>query len=240
MSKNLNGLPLATLPARFLTADADEDEVDTRMSIIDGISKVGIGEQSSFVLPSDRDQDGNPLFDLKLLQASSSNVTSISAIVSRLKKDMKELFFNDLGDEGSGSLLNMLVESCIKEIFEVLNRDLIPELWELNGWDITKTPKLKYGSLKEVNMADFAKAIQQLSATKNIAKTPDNLNMIAEIMGLPYRFASDATNEEIDKILRVEEKDDSRSGDGYEKGSGNGTSDKVSEKDNSANNLSNK
>ncbi len=240
MSKNLNGLPLATLPARFLTADADEDEVDTRMSIIDGISKVGIGEQSSFVLPSDRDQDGNPLFDLKLLQASSSNVTSISAIVSRLKKDMKELFFNDLGDEGTGSLLNMLVESCIKEIFEVLNRDLIPELWELNGWDITKTPKLKYGSLKEVNMADFAKAIQQLSATKNIAKTPDNLNMIAEIMGLPYRFASDATEEEIDKILRVEEKDESRSGDGYEKGSGNGTSDKVSEKDNSANNLSNK
>lgn len=240
MSKNLNGLPLATLPARFLTVDADEDEVDTRMSIIDGISKVGIGEQSSFVLPSDRDEQGNPLFDLKLLQASSSNVTSISAIVSRLKKDMKDLFFNDLTDDGTGTLLNMLVESCIKDIFDVINRDLIPELWEMNGWDITKTPKLRYGSLKEVNMADFAKAIQQLSATKNIAKTPDNLNVIAEIMGLPFRFSADATKEEIDEILRVEEKDDSRSGDGYEKGSGNGTSNKVSEKDNSANNLSNK
>ena len=240
MSKNLNGLPLATLPARFLSNESDEDEVETRDSIIDGITKVGVGDQSSFVLPSDRDEQGNPLFDLKLLQASSSNVTSISAIVSRLKKDMKDLFFNDLNDEGNGSLLNMLVESCIKDIFEVINRDLIPELWEMNGWDITKTPKLKYGSLKEVNMADFAKAIQQLSATKNIAKTPDNLNVIAEIMGLPYRFAHDATVEEIDEILRVEQDDESRSGDGYEKGSGNGTSDKVSEKDNSANNLSNK
>lgn len=240
MSKNLNGLPLATLPARFLTVDADSDEIDVRDSIIGGITKVGIGEQSSFVLPSDRDEQGNPLFDLKLLQASSSNVTSISAIVARLKKDMKDLFFNDLNDDGTGALLNMLVESCIKDIFEIINRDLIPELWELNGWDITETPKLKYGSLKEVNMADFAKAIQQLSATKNIAKTPDNLNLIAEIMGLPYRFASDATKEEIDEILRVEEKDDSRSGDGLAKGSGNGTSDKVSEKDNSANNLSNK
>jgi len=240
MSKNLNGLPLATLPARFLAGDADEDEVETRMSIIDGVTKVGIGEQSSFVLPSDRDENGNPLFDIKLLQASSSNVTSISTIVTRLKKDMKDLFFNDLPDEGAGTLLSMLVESCVKDIFEVINRDLIPQLWEMNGWDITKTPKIRYGSLKEVNMADFAKAIQQLSATKNIAKTPDNLNMIAEIMGLPFRFAADATEEEIDKILRVEEKDDSRSGDGYEKGSGNGTSNKVSEKDNSANNLSNK
>ena len=240
MSKNLNGLPLATLPARFLSDEADVDEIETRDSIISGITKVGIGEQSSFVLPSERDDLGNPLFDLKLLQASSSNVTSISAIVARLKKEMKDLFFNDLNDEGNGSLLNMLVESCVKDIFEVINRDLIPELWELNGWDITKTPKLKYGSLKEVNMADFAKAIQQLSATKNIAKTPDNLNVIAEIMGLPFRFASDATVEEIDEILRVEEDDDSRSGDGYSKGSGNGTSDKVSEKDNSADNLSNK
>lgn len=240
MSKNLNGLPLASLPARFLSAEADDDEVDVRLSIVDGISKVGIGEQSSFVLPSDRDEDGNRLFDLQLLQASSSNVTSISAIVSRLKREMKDLFFNDLNDEGKGNLLNMLVESCIKDIFEVLNRDLIPELWEMNGWDITKTPTLKYGSLKEVNMSDFAKAVQQLSATKNIAKTPENLNMIAEVMGLPYRFSHDATDEEIDKILRVEEKDDSRSGDGFAKGSGNGTSDKVSEKDNSANNLSNK
>ena len=240
MSKNLNGLPLAILPARFLSGDADDDEVDTRQSIIDGITKVGIGEQSSFVLPSDRDDQGNLLFDLKLLQASSSNVTSISAIIARLKKEMKDLFFNDLNEDGNGNLLNMLVESCVKDIFEVINRDLIPELWEMNGWDITKTPKLKYGSLNEVNMADFAKAIQQLSATKNIAKTPDNLNTIAEIMGLPYRFADDATPDEIDKILRVEEKDDSRSGDGLAKGSGNGTSDKVSEKDNSANNLSNK
>lgn len=242
MSKNLNGLPLATLPARFLTADADPDEVETRHSIIDGITKVGIGEQSSFVLPSDKDENGHALFDLKLLQASSSNVTSISAIVSRLKKDMRDLFFNDLNDDGTGVLLNMLVESCVKDIFDVLNRDLIPELWDLNGWDITETPKLKYGSLKEVNMSDFAKAIQQLSATKNIAKTPDNLNVIAEIMGLPYRFDENATKEEIDEILRVEQEDDSKSGESYGTPTGglNGRSTKPSEKDNSADNLSNK
>ena len=89
-------------------------------------------------------------------------------------------------------------------------------------------------------MSDFAKAIQQLSATNNIAKTPENLNYVAEIMGLPFRFAADATQDEIDKILRVKQDQQSRAGDGYAKGSGNGTSDKVSEKDNSANNLSNK
>ena len=59
-------------------------------------------------------------------------------------------------------------------------------------------------------------------------------------MGLPFRVPADATDDELDRLLRVESKDESRSGDGLEKGSGNGTSDKVSEEDNSASNLSNK
>lgn len=37
----------------------------------------------------------------------------------------------------------MLVESRVKEVFTVLNNDLIPHLFKLNGWDDTKTPKIK-------------------------------------------------------------------------------------------------
>ena len=88
-------------------------------------------------------------------------------------------------------------------------------------------------------MSDFAKAMQQTKATKLIAVTPKNINYIAEKLGLPERLDENLTQEELEKILGVEDKDDSRSGDGLNK-QGSGTSDKVPEDDRSASNLSNK
>ena len=124
-------------------------------------------------------------------------------------------------------------------VFQI-NKDLIPHLFRWNKWDDTKTPQIKFGKLADLNFAEYAKAMQQLKATKLIAVTPENVNFIAEVMQLPFRVPLDATKEELDEILGVEDEDDSRSGSGFEKGSGNGTSDEVSELDNSANNLSNK
>ena len=80
------------------------------------------------------------------------------------------------------------------------------------------------------------------STTKLIAVTPDNINYIAEVMGLPYRVPHDATKEELDEILGVDGNEDaSKSGQGYSTDTGglNGTGNSVSEEDNSASNLEN-
>ena len=58
-------------------------------------------------------------------------------------------------------------------MLRVLNNDLIPELFRRNGWDDSKLPTLRYGELEEVDMAVFAKAMQQLKATKLIPVTPN-------------------------------------------------------------------
>ena len=143
-------------------------------------------------------------------------------------------------NKGKKSFLNIVVEIRIKEILRVLNTDLIPDLFTRNGWDSSKIPTFKYGELEEVDMAVFAKAMQQLKATKMIPVTPQVINKVLEVMGFTYRVSDDISKEELDDLLGVEEKDDSRSGDGLAKGSGNGTSDKPSEDDNSASNLDNK
>ena len=90
-----------------------------------------------------------------------------------------------------------------------------------------------------MDFAAFAKAMQQLKATKLIAVTPDNINYIAEVMGLPYRVPHDATKEELDEILGTMDEDESRSGDGAASPSGQGTANTVSEDDKSASNLEN-
>ena len=137
-------------------------------------------------------------------------------------------------------MLSMLVENRVKEIFTVINNDLIPHLFRLNGWDENKTPKLKYGKLREIPFSEFAKAMQQTKATNLIPKTPININFISEELGLPDRVNENMSIDELDKILGTSDSMQSRSGDGMSKGSDNGTSDNPSEVDNSANNLSNK
>jgi len=246
-SKNLNGLPVIWMPSEYMTDDAEDAFSSVYTTLRDGISKIAIGEQSSLILPSDREDatgQGGKLFDFSLMSASSSNITAITAIIERLKKEMLLCLFaseiSDGVDSTKTSMLNMLVENRIKEIFTVLNNDLIPQLFKLNGWDVTQTPRIRYGKLREIPFEAFAKAMQQTKATKLVPVTAKNINYIAEELGLPERVASDISREDLNELLGVEEEDSSGAGEGYTSPSGEGTSQEPVAKDNSANNLYNK
>ena len=145
-------------------------------------------------------------------------------------------------NKGKKSLLNILVEIRIKEILRVINTDLLPDLFTRNGWDTSKLPTFRYGELEEVDMAVFAKAMQQLKATKMIPVTPQVVNRVLEVMGFTYRVADDISKEELDELLGVEEKDDSKAGAGYSSDTGglNGQSNEPPKEDSSASNLDNK
>ena len=247
-SKNMNGILVGRIPQEYLAADADEDMRKAGDVVKGSLSKLAVNEQAAIVLPSTRSDDahGSLDWDVTTLQSSSSHVTSISDIVKRLQNEILQLMFADIlrsGDEVTNvsknkkSMLNMLVETRVQEVLRVLNNDLIPELFRRNGWDDSKLPTLRYGELEEVDMAVFAKAMQQLKATKLIPVTPNVINRVLEIMGFTYRVPDDMTKEELDELLGTNDDDDSRSGDGLSKGSGNGTSDNVSEADPNANNL---
>ena len=245
-SKNLNGLPVIWMPSEYMTDDPNDEMGKVYRTLVDGVSKIAIGEQSSLALPSDREDmtgQGGKLFDFSLMSASSSNITAITAIIERLKKEMLLcLFAGEIADgidSTKTSMLSMLVENRIKEIFTVLNNDLIPHLFRLNGWDDTKCPKVKYGKLREIPFSEFAKAMQQTKATKLIPVTAKNINYISEELGLPDRIPEDIDRDELNEILGVENTDDSRSGDIFETETGVGTAKEVPEKDTSASNLYN-
>lgn len=244
-SKNLNGLPVLYLPAEYMTDDPEDDSYQMYQAWVDQLSKVAIGQQSSFALPSNREDmtgQGGKLFELQLLNSSSSNITAITQIIERLKKEMLKCLMSELEDDADStktSMLNMLVENRIKEIFTVINNDLIPHLFRLNKWDETKLPQVKYGKLREIPFEAFAKAIQQVKAVKALPVTAKNINFISEELGLPDRLDENISQEDLDEILGVEKEDESRSGDGLST-AGEGTAKEPSAEDKSASNLDNK
>lgn len=246
--KNLNGIPVLKIPSIYMSEDATQEQKNVAKIHKDGVTKLGRGEQSGILLPSDRDDNGSPYFDFKLESASASNITAISSVIKTRYEQIYQCLFADVMILSSGTsgavktkadMLNMLVESRLNEVCEQINEDLIPDLFRRNGWDDSKTPKVSIGKLSDIDMSVYAKALQQLKATNLVPVTPENLNFITSVFDLPFRFDVDATDAEIDEILRVESDVQSRSGDGYSKGSGNGTSDTVSVDDNSASNLGN-
>jgi hypothetical protein len=250
-AKNLNGIPKFKIPAKYMSPDASEAD----KAVYENLKQIGAntnnGEQAFVIIPSDVDENGKEYFGFDVVDSSSSNISAVSPIIQRYTNEILQCLFADIlqmGTEKGGnynvveskaSLLEIVVEYFLTEICEVFNRNLIPELWELNGWDKTKTPRITFGELSRPDLAVFAKALQQLSATNNIIKSAVNLNYIQEVMGLPDRIDEGATPEEIQEALGVDWGMQSRSGDGLNK-QGDGTSDEVSKDDNSASNLDNK
>ena len=138
--------------------------------------------------------------------------------------------------DSKSSLVAMAIESRLKEIQDVLNKDLMVQLFELNGWSTEELPEFVYGDLDEVDLDKFSQAIQRIKANALIAPTAGNVNYIAEVLGLPDRVEEGMPQEELNELLGSST---SRSGDGMSKGSGNGTSDNPASRDNSTSNKEN-
>lgn len=254
-NRNLNGIPHLSAPSEVLDEDEDDPESVKRVRAMKaGLSAISSGEQSYILTPSDRytqDEGGSAQYDFKLVTGSSSHLTALSGIITRYSNETFQTMCADVltldNGQGGGStsltsnkqtMLNMFVEARLKEFLDILNKDLIPDLWRKNGWDDTKCPKIKHGRIEKVALETLAKAVQQLMATNSIPITVENINYIMEIFGFPTRISDTTSREELLDMLGFGLDIQSRSGDGMKKGTvGEGTAKKVSGTDKNASNL---
>lgn len=151
-----------------------------------------------------------------------------------------------LGQDGSGSfalaenlqsLTDTVIDARLKEIKDQLNHDLVPQLFALNGFDTTVLPYFDYVDNKRTSLDDLSKYIQRIAAVGGIKFDADAVNFIHEQAGLPKAF--DDTTIDIEEVRRNTSAYSSGAGEGMVKGTGNGTSDDASERDNSTSNLEN-
>ena len=252
-NRNLNGIPHLSCPSEIMDESSDDPEDKARVfKLKQQMSRVSSGEQTYVITPSDRydqTEGASAQYDFKVVTGSSSHLTALGSIISRYKNEVFQAMCADIltiddGQSASSSLttnkqtmFNMFVEARLREFIEVINSDLIPDLFARNGWDITKTPKLKYDRVEKLTVAEMAKAIQQLSATSTIPITPENTNYMAEVFGFPTRVPLDMSFEDLTKLRGYDLGIQSRSGDGAKTGAGNGTSTSVAAADTNASNL---
>lgn len=250
ITRDLAGMPVLYIPPRYMSADATPDEAAVYEYYKKVIRNIQNNEQAGMILPQMFDPESRKeLFRFELMGTSGGKSYDTNAIISRYANEVLQALFADvlkLGQSSVGSysladsktsILAMAMEARLREIQDVLNNDLIIQTYRLNGWDTAEElPFFQYGDLDEVDTESFSKAIQRCAATSTITRTPRNINRIHEVLGLPDRVDEGMKQEELNELLGVMT---SRAGDGMEKGSGNGTSNKVATGDNSSTNKDN-
>lgn len=246
ISKDLQGIPTIGVPPKLLSPEANDAEKAAAAQFVEMANNLVKGTQSGIVYPLMYDENKNKTVEIQLLEAKYGKSFNIPEVIAALQTDILVALGVDvikLGANQQGSyslasskenLLSMTVEYRLKEIRSVLNQDLMRSLYELNGWDTDRMATFEYGDILDSDLDEISKFVQRTAAVKILPRTLEVVNKVLESLGLqPLPEGTD-----LDDLFPDEEMQ-SRSGDGMAKGSGNGTSDNVSEDDSSSSNNEN-
>lgn len=221
VSREMRGIPVCYIPPRYMSADASAEEKAIYQYYQNVIRNIHANEQAGLVMPMAYDPESRqPLFKFELLSVTGTKGYDTSVIIDRYDNKMLMSFYADLlkmGQEKVGSfslagaktnILAMAIEHRLQEIKTVLDGDLIPQLFALNGWEDERLPQMQYDDLDEADLDEFSKAIQRVFSVNAVEFDRDVANAIREKMGWKLK----PENEDIkdDELLNNR----SRSGDG--------------------------
>jgi hypothetical protein len=198
VERDLAGYPVAYIPAKYMdsSADAREKQIYSDWQLL--ATSIKRDQREGIVIPSDRDANGNLLFDLKLLSTAGSRAIDTTKIIDRYDRRIATAVLADflfLGQSSVGSfalssdktaLFATAIGAFMKMIADTFNRHLIPRLMQLNGWDLEFAPRLVPEDIETPNIQEIADAISKLSGA-GATFFPDEAleNRVRGYMGLP-------------------------------------------------------
>lgn len=249
ITRDLGGLPVLGLHPKYMSPDASTEDKAVYQQYQKILTNIHNNQQSSFIYPLIYNDLGKKMVEFELLSSQGGKQYDTDKIIKRWDDKILTTLFADilkLGQQTHGSfslagaktnIVAMNVEARLKEIANVINSDLIPQTFKLNGWDDTDYPIIWFKDLDEEDLDEFSKLVQRIGAVGYLPKDQELVAEIVERSGFDnaQRFR-DMEKEEFNELFPESK---SRSADGMKQGMGNGTSEEVSETDNSTGNNEN-
>lgn len=248
VATDVRGQKVIYLPPQYMSETASPEEKMAYDSFKRVLAGMHSGEQSGIILPRVYDDQGKPLFEYEIKSVTGTSTYNVSEIIGRYRKEIVTGLLAPmmiLGQDGSGSfalasslesITKTVVEARLVEIRDTLNKELIPQLFELNGWDLEVLPYFEFDFSGQETLDELSKFIQRIAAVGLLPKTPEMVNFATRRLGIDDQIPEGLSQEEFLPMLSGYS---SGSGEGMEKGSGSGTSDEVGDRDSSISNLEN-
>jgi len=245
VAKDLVGMPILYIPPQYLSSEATPEQKVIRSYYERAMANLQMNQQSAMILPNAFDPDTKqPLFKLDLLSVNGKKGFDTTLVKEYYKNLILTSLFADIlvmGQSSTGSfalgqvknsLTGTAVEALVRIIKDVVNKDLVRQTYELNGWDTSRVCTIDYDNMDSIDAETFSKAIQRIASVGFLTQDISVINKIRQIIGV------DVLPEDADfKSLLTD--NTSKASAGMSKGSGNGTSDSVAGSDTSVSNADN-
>lgn len=242
--KDINGLPLLTAPVQIMAADSSPDQKQQLENMKNMMRNLQQGAQSAVILPSDvNPETRTPLYDLKLITQDGKKSFDLNKVKEYYRTNIFIALGADIllmgnttaGSFALGSIKNSLTgsvaEDFLRSIVQVLNNDLIRQLYELNGWDISRRCKIDVEGFDQESLDEVGKFVQRVTSVGLMPKTEEVVNLVLNKLGLD----SLPEGTDVEELLSD---NTSRAGDGFTT-PGEGTATEVSGNDTSSLNTEN-
>lgn len=175
IERDLAGLPVAYIPGQYLSSGADAQDKQVASEFQRLMRQVKRDQQEGLVLPSTRDASGNLLFDIKLLSTGGSRQFNTTQVIDRYGRAIATTVLADfifLGQGSTGSfalssdktaLFATAIGAFLRSIGDVFNRQLLPRLWRLNGYEAEYMPTLVPGDIEKPDLMALSDYVTKLS-----------------------------------------------------------------------------
>ncbi len=214
VERELAGIPVARIPAEYLSGDASLAQSGFVNNLQQILRDVKFNEQGYIILPSDTypDKDGAPsstrLVDIELMASNGKRNIDINPIVSRYQHDIARSVLSEfllLGTSGGSYALSKsktdlflrALESYIQAIVDVLNKQLVERLWQLNGLDYKLMPTIEAGDVAPHDLREIAAFLRNLNgANIDVSSHPEVIEDLMGIAELRYEANSGDTKQQ--------------------------------------------
>ena len=142
------------------------------------------------------------------MSSSGSRNIDIDPIVRRYQHDIARSVLSEflmLGSQGGSYALSKsktdlflrALESYVQQIVDVLNKQLVERLWELNGLDYSLMPTIKAGDVAPHDLREIAGFLRNLNgADINVSNHPEVIANLMDIAELDYNPDGSTETEE--------------------------------------------
>lgn len=198
IERDLAGLPVLTTPEDLdLFDDTDPEMVKLRNQAESLVTSVRRDAQEGIILPFG--------WDLSLLSSGSTRTINIGDVIERYDNRIAITMLSDIVLIGNGSkagsfamadvkqsMLSNALQAQLQNIADVFNQKAVPQLFELNSWDLEEYPKIVPGQINQPSLKEVAVMLRAMGL--DLTKDRDLNNYVRSLMTMP-QISQDEFNE---------------------------------------------
>lgn len=168
VDRDLRGTPVIKMPSDVLAAGEGNAYYDAMKDIVTRMKR---DEQMGLLMPSDRDSDGNLIYEFSLVTDGPGDYTGAASVIRMYAQDIATTVlatFLGLGRDTTGSralaepqqeLFRIALNALVDMVQDAMNRQLVDTLFDLNPHLAGERPRIVHTPITDVDLEQLGSFI---------------------------------------------------------------------------------